>query len=351
MTLPSSRRQRFLVGGVGCLLLVSLGGCANTAGRDALDEISHHVATTTPVVGQRLSEEMRRAHVTLAPSPPGLKRRKVSTSAWWGHAGYWAQHARDILQRRLDALDDDERGRVTAFSVWTLGDDVVAVAAQTDADAPVAFAAALVVQDKVRFFDDVGKPLGPRFIRRPVRGAVTSGFGPRVDPFTGRRGAFHRGLDIAARRGAPVRSMGDGVVTMAKPWGVGGLTVKVEHAEGWSSAYGHLDRIDVRVGQTVTAGQRLGIVGNTGKSTGPHLHFEVRKDYVLVDPAKVGWPALKRLRGKQLRQHRRRIARLKTMHVDDAPLLVDDSWPFPGWTPRVAPAVTQVADSQLHSKR
>jgi murein DD-endopeptidase MepM/ murein hydrolase activator NlpD len=110
----------------------------------------------------------------------------------------------------------------------------------------------------------------------PVEGAtLTSGFGPRVHPITGEH-RQHHGLDWAAPQGAPVSAAAAGVVTFAGEAGDYGKLVVVEHADGGSARYGHLSEIGVEPGQRVGRGQRLGAVGSSGLSTGPHLHFETR---------------------------------------------------------------------------
>lgn len=118
----------------------------------------------------------------------------------------------------------------------------------------------------------------------PARGILTSGFGIRRDPITRGR-AFHSGLDIAAAPGAPVRASADGVVTRATRSGGLGKAVYLSHGYGLSTRYGHMARIEVRAGQRVQRGDVIGYVGNTGRSTGYHLHYEVHLDGEPVDPA------------------------------------------------------------------
>lgn len=117
----------------------------------------------------------------------------------------------------------------------------------------------------------------------PVRGIFTSGFGYRSDPLTHGRG-LHQGVDIAAAPGQPVRASADGVVVQAGVIGGLGRAVYVAHGFGVATRYGHLARIDVRPGQRVKRGDVLGRVGNTGRSTGYHLHYEVRVDGDPVNP-------------------------------------------------------------------
>lgn len=105
----------------------------------------------------------------------------------------------------------------------------------------------------------------------------TSGFGRRW-------GRAHEGIDMAAPVGTPVHATGEGVVTFAGRQGAYGNLIKIEHELGVETRYGHLSRISVKVGQRVSQGDRIGAMGNTGRSTGPHLHYEVRMKGRAVDP-------------------------------------------------------------------
>jgi murein DD-endopeptidase MepM/ murein hydrolase activator NlpD len=116
---------------------------------------------------------------------------------------------------------------------------------------------------------------GTAFLR-PVAGWTSSAYGYRHDPFTEAM-QFHRGIDIAALPGAAVRSALDGKVTVVDEDLVLGLYIVIRHQIGFSTVYGHLMQTFVHPGQTVARGQRIGLVGSSGKSTGPHLHFEVRR--------------------------------------------------------------------------
>jgi len=118
---------------------------------------------------------------------------------------------------------------------------------------------------------------------RPVRGWLTSGFGYRRDPFTGLR-QFHEGIDVANRMGTNVISPADGVVTkVRKEFGLG-LTVVVNHGYGFVTRYGHLSKVHVKLGERVKRGQVIAQLGNSGRSTGPHVHYEVRLNGVPVNP-------------------------------------------------------------------
>jgi len=117
----------------------------------------------------------------------------------------------------------------------------------------------------------------------PVVGLMTDGFGRRKDPFTGRL-AFHSGLDISARRGTPVVAPADGIVVFAARNGGLGKVVRLAHGFGFTTVFGHLKTISVEPGAEVHRGQTIGLLGNTGPSTGPHLHYEVHVDDKAVNP-------------------------------------------------------------------
>lgn len=117
----------------------------------------------------------------------------------------------------------------------------------------------------------------------PVRGLLNSGFGSRKDPFTG-EGAFHQGLDISTRRHEPVLATAAGVVIKSGWSGDYGKTVEIAHGTGYTTIYGHLETILLKEGQHVRRGDRVGLVGSTGRSTGPHLHYEVRQGDRAVNP-------------------------------------------------------------------
>jgi murein DD-endopeptidase MepM/ murein hydrolase activator NlpD len=119
----------------------------------------------------------------------------------------------------------------------------------------------------------------------PVRGQITAGFGQRLDPFSG-EGVFHSGLDISAPSGTRVESAADGIVLLAEVEAGYGNEIVVDHGYGITTKYGHLSRILVVVGQEVKRGQVIGAVGMTGKTTGPHLHYEVIVNDTPVNPTK-----------------------------------------------------------------
>ena len=119
----------------------------------------------------------------------------------------------------------------------------------------------------------------------PVEGQVTGSFGERIDPFNG-EGAFHSGVDISAALGSPVIAPADGLVTFADFAGGYGRAIQLDHGHGISTRYGHLSSFAVAAGQYVHRGDTIGFVGQSGRSTGPHLHYEVRINDVPVNPYK-----------------------------------------------------------------
>ena len=119
----------------------------------------------------------------------------------------------------------------------------------------------------------------------PVEGPVTGSFGERIDPFNG-EGAFHRGIDISASYGQPVIAPADGMVDFADFMGGYGRAIVLDHGHGITTRYGHLANFAVTPGQYVHRGDTIGYVGLSGRSTGPHLHYEVRINETPVNPHK-----------------------------------------------------------------
>jgi murein DD-endopeptidase MepM/ murein hydrolase activator NlpD len=119
----------------------------------------------------------------------------------------------------------------------------------------------------------------------PVEGQVTGSFGERIDPFNG-EGAFHSGVDIGSSYGHPIVAPADGVVTVTDTMGGYGKTIMIDHGSGISTRYGHLSGFAVTPGQRVQRGDIIGYVGESGRSTGPHLHYEVRINDTPVNPYK-----------------------------------------------------------------
>jgi murein DD-endopeptidase MepM/ murein hydrolase activator NlpD len=121
----------------------------------------------------------------------------------------------------------------------------------------------------------------------PIMGPITSGFGQREDPVLGNgEGEFHTGVDIGAPNGVPIRATGDGIVDKAEMASGYGREVVIDHGHGVETVYGHMSGFAVSAGQTVVRGEVIGYVGHSGRTTGSHLHYEVRIHNTPVNPHK-----------------------------------------------------------------
>lgn len=121
---------------------------------------------------------------------------------------------------------------------------------------------------------------------RPIRkGWISSPYGERVDPFSGKM-SWHFGVDFAGRQGADVIAVADGVVVHAGPWQNFGNMVEIDHGDGYVTRYAHHEALSIAAGEIVKRGQKIASMGSSGRSTGPHVHFEVLKDGRHVNPAR-----------------------------------------------------------------
>jgi murein DD-endopeptidase MepM/ murein hydrolase activator NlpD len=135
------------------------------------------------------------------------------------------------------------------------------------------------------YFDDQRSLLASTPSIWPTRGWVTSDFGTRLDPYSAER-KMHQGLDIATPHGQPVFSPSDGTVVFTGSEGGYGKVLVIDHGYGVKTRYGHLSEIHVRLGDRIKRGDKVASVGNTGRSTGPHLHYEVRVNGIPENPRK-----------------------------------------------------------------
>jgi murein DD-endopeptidase MepM/ murein hydrolase activator NlpD len=152
------------------------------------------------------------------------------------------------------------------------------------------------------------------FMGMPVQGRITSSFGWRMHPLL-RFVRLHKGLDIGAPHGAPIYAVLDGVVQAAGRAGGYGNFVKLSHAGGIGSGYGHMSRFAVRPGQRVRQGQVIGYVGSTGISTGPHLHWEVWRNGQAINPKSISFTSVARLSGDELRRFKARVSELLAVRI------------------------------------
>lgn len=193
------------------------------------------------------------------------------------------------LNNRVNAVEDTSRKLAEVSGVQ---EEAKTVYGQGGPARPVDSAAALIalelktakVERELHMYEGFLRQHGMTPSMWPVVGKLESGVGGRRNPFGGRGYEYHEGQDIDAAYGTPVQVAASGRVIIAG-WQRGyGNVVYVDHGNGLSTRYGHLSAIDVIVGQTVTRGQTIGLVGSTGRSTGPHLHYEVRINNQPVDP-------------------------------------------------------------------
>ena len=170
------------------------------------------------------------------------------------------------------------------------------------------------------YYDATGKAAKRAFLRSPLKfSRISSGFGYRVHPILHRR-HFHGGVDYAAPKGTPVHAVADGRVTFAARKGPAGKMVKVRHKGGYESYYLHLSRISVKVGQRVHQSTLVGKVGSTGRSTGPHLDFRLKRRGKYLDPTKHVVPRRDAIAGKDRSPFRATVKRWK-QRLETTPML------------------------------
>ena len=171
------------------------------------------------------------------------------------------------------------------------------------------------------YFAPDGQSARKALLRTPVDGArLTSGFGARKHPILGYT-RMHKGLDFGARTGTPIRAAGDGVIERASRYGGYGNYIRIRHNGTYKTAYAHLHGYasGIRAGVRVQQGQIIGYVGSTGRSTGPHLHYEVLKDGTHVNPMKLKMPSGRKLDGEQFARFKQTIEQVQ-VEMASAPL-------------------------------
>ena len=163
------------------------------------------------------------------------------------------------------------------------------------------------------YYDDQGRSAQKSLLKTPVSGArLTSGFGMRRHPLLG-YSKMHTGVDFGVPYGTPIRAAGSGTIKIAGRHGAYGITVEIQHSKSYETLYAHLSKLaaGIRRGSKVNQGQIIGYVGSTGRSTGPHLHYEVRVNDRPVNPTRIKSAGGKQLAGKELtkfKQLKQRIA-------------------------------------------
>lgn len=165
------------------------------------------------------------------------------------------------------------------------------------------------------WYDADGDSARRFLMKTPVNGArLSSSFGMRLHPVLG-YSAMHRGVDFAAPVGAPILAAGDGTVERAGPFSSYGNYVKIRHANGYETAYAHMSRVAVAAGMRVRQGQVIGYVGETGRATGPHLHYEVLKQGDQINPMALQVPNGRNLTGRALELFQIERARIDTIRL------------------------------------
>jgi murein DD-endopeptidase MepM/ murein hydrolase activator NlpD len=153
---------------------------------------------------------------------------------------------------------------------------------------------------EAEYFDEKGQSAKKELMRTPIDGArLSSGFGRRKHPILGYN-KMHKGLDFAAPRGTPIYAAGNGTIQYAGRKGAYGNFILIRHNATYSTAYAHMKSIKTVKGRRVKQGQIIGYVGTTGRSTGPHLHYEIRRSGRQVNPLKVKLPSGRKLKGHEL---------------------------------------------------
>lgn len=160
------------------------------------------------------------------------------------------------------------------------------------------------------YFTPRGQSVKKALLRTPIDGArLTSAFGKRMHPILG-YSVMHKGVDFGAATGTPIQAAGDGVVEVAGFNGSYGNYVRIRHGNGYATAYAHMSRISVANGARVRQGQIIGAVGTTGRSTGPHLHYEMLLQGKQVNPTAVRFPSGRKLEGGEYERFRQAIDRV-----------------------------------------
>ncbi|MCW9035620.1 MAG: M23 family metallopeptidase [Rhodospirillales bacterium] len=169
----------------------------------------------------------------------------------------------------------------------------------------------------IDFFDDKGQSAKKALMRTPINGArLSSGYGKRRHPILGYT-KMHKGVDFAAPRGTPIYAAGDGVIEFAGRKGGYGKYIRIRHTNSYSTAYAHQSRFAKKMykGRRVKQGQVIGYVGTTGRSTGPHLHYEILHKGRQTNPLRVKMPSGRKLKGKEFARFKKTKAELEQTYA------------------------------------
>lgn len=170
------------------------------------------------------------------------------------------------------------------------------------------------IDGRTEWFDAAGVGQKRGVMAQPVSGRMTSGFGMRRHPLLG-YSRLHKGVDFGAPHGAPIYAATDGIVAFAGRHGGHGNYVRINHSGGIGTGYAHMSRIAVPGGARVRQGQVIGYVGSTGLSTGPHLHYEVYRNGVAINPRSISFVQTSQLAGAELARFRTRLTQLLSVKL------------------------------------
>ena len=154
-----------------------------------------------------------------------------------------------------------------------------------------------------KYFNSQGESIRKTLMKTPIDGArLSSGFGKRRHPVLGFT-KMHKGVDFAAKTGTPIYAAGDGLIERANTYGGYGKYIRIRHNSKYKTAYAHLHKFakNIKKGKSVRQGQIIGYVGSTGRSTGPHLHYEILVNNKQVNPQKLKLPEGRKLENEELK--------------------------------------------------
>ena len=203
----------------------------------------------------------------------------------------WLKNRVAVLQEERAVLLDtavadlDKKSRVIESILSSVGVDIKIQVSNENSGGPFVTSGAVTKDEMIlradHYLDTIQNvPLGA-----PVPGILTSRFGRRIDPING-KSAYHQGVDIRGRKGSDVKATANGIVKIENYDRGNGRYVLVDHGNGFISKYAHLKKSLVQKGDTVERGQVIGLVGSTGRSTGPHVHYEIHYDDKIVNPTR-----------------------------------------------------------------
>ncbi len=203
----------------------------------------------------------------------------------------WLKNRVAILQEEKAVLLDtavadlDKKSRIIESILSSVGVDVKIQLSKENSGGPFTSSAENISDELILRTDQYLDTLQDIPIGAPVPGVLTSRFGWREDPINGKK-AYHRGVDIRGQKGADVQATANGTVKIENYDRGNGRYILVDHNNGFVTKYAHLKKSLVKTGDSVTRGQVIGLVGSTGRSTGPHVHYEIHYDDKIVNPTR-----------------------------------------------------------------